>query len=176
MKNTKKRKSSIGRKLTAPVYGKVVGFLPLIGTVFAVDQLAKRYVEEDTRLSAPTAEVHELGGHLGIMRYHNPGMMLNLGKHKQNMVKLLSVSMTIVCCFVFVLTLGSHGKKLLQAGLALLLGGAFSNTYDRMARGHVVDYVRFPKAPKMLRQVVFNIADFAILIGALLAVIGEASN
>ncbi len=155
---------------------KLLGFLPLIGTVFTVDQMTKRYVEEDTRLSAPTNEVHMADGHIGLMRYHNPGMMLTLGKHKQNLVKLLSASITVVCCLIFVFTLGNHGKKLLQASLALLLGGAFSNTYDRMARGHVVDYVRFPHAPGKLKQVVFNIADFAIILGAFGAVCAEIAD
>ena len=35
--------------------------------------------------------------------------------------------------------LGMRGKKLLKAGLSLLLGGAFSNTYDRVMREYVVD-------------------------------------
>ncbi|MCR4588557.1 MAG: signal peptidase II [Lachnospiraceae bacterium] len=161
------------KQVIAPVYGKMIGFLPLIGTVFVADQMAKRYVEEDTRLASPTNEVHELEGNLALMRFHNPGMMLNMGRHKQNLVKLLSVSLTIVCVIVFILTFGRKGSKLLQAGLALLLGGAFSNTYDRMARGYVVDYVRFPKAPGKLKQVIFNIADFAIIIGSCMAVISE---
>ena len=37
-------------------------------------------------------------------------------------------------------TLGQKGKAALKLGLAFLLGGAFSNTYDRLKRKYVVDY------------------------------------
>lgn len=56
------------------------------------------------------------------------------------------------------------GKKLLCAGLALILGGAIGNVVDRVAYGHVVDFIllhaggwHFPA---------FNVADSAITVGA----------
>ena len=61
---------------------------------------------------------------------------------------------------------------MLRVGLSLLLGGAFSNTYDRLKRKYVVDYVSFGVKWKKLRQVVFNISDFCIITGALLAILG----
>lgn len=67
-----------------------------------------------------------------------------------------------------------RGNRLLKAGLAFLLGGAYSNTYDRLARKYVVDYVSFPVKNKKIRNIVFNISDFCIVIGALLMVIGSA--
>ncbi|MDE7359775.1 MAG: signal peptidase II, partial [Lachnospiraceae bacterium] len=60
-----------------------------------------------------------------------------------------------------------------KAGLALLLGGAYSNTYDRLTRKYVVDYVSFPVKNRRIRRIVFNISDFCIMIGALLLVLGE---
>ena len=60
---------------------------------------------------------------------------------------------------------------MLKWGLTLLLGGAYSNTYDRLARKYVVDYVSF-NGPFRLRNVMFNIGDFCIMIGALISVIG----
>ena len=56
--------------------------------------------------------------------------------------------------------------------LALLLGGSFSNTYDRLRRKYVVDYLSFPVKWKWFRDIVFNISDFCIIIGALLAALG----
>ena len=54
------------------------------------------------------------------------------------------------------------------AGLALILGGAIGNLWDRIALGHVVDFVllhaggwHFPA---------FNVADSAITVGAALLV------
>ena len=58
-----------------------------------------------------------------------------------------------------------RGKKLLKAGLSLLLGGAFSNTYDRVMREYVVDYVSLKTGIAAIDRVVSNLADlFCILI------------
>lgn len=53
-------------------------------------------------------------------------------------------------------------------GMGLILGGGFSNLYERVRYGRVYDYVQFPKAPPALRRYVFNLADFAIFCGAAL--------
>lgn len=83
----------------------------------------------------------------------------------------ISVLLTMLLTAVFFLTLGKAGKGLLKWGLTLLLGGAYSNTYDRLARKYVVDYVSFP-VPGRLGKVVFNVGDFCIMIGTLLCVLG----
>ena len=38
---------------------------------------------------------------------------------------------------------------------------------ERLRQGKVYDYVQFPKAPGRLKQYIFNLADFAILLGGL---------
>ena len=77
---------------------------------------------------------------------------------------------------LFALTFSCKGSKTLKAGLALLLGGAYSNTYDRLVRKYVVDYVSFPVKNEKIRNVVFNISDFCIMIGALLMVLGSGEK
>ena len=62
---------------------------------------------------------------------------------------------------------------MLKFGLSLLLGGAFSNTYDRLRRGYVVDYFRLNVPAKRIWNLIFNISDFCIVIGAVLVVLGE---
>ena len=59
-----------------------------------------------------------------------------------------------------------------KTGVALLLGGGLSNLYDRYTKGHVVDYFHINIGPKRLRNIIFNISDFCVFIGALLAVAG----
>ena len=49
----------------------------------------------------------------------------------------------------------------------LVLGGGLSNLLERVKHGAVYDYVQFPKAPKKLREYVFNLADFQVFAGAL---------
>lgn len=55
----------------------------------------------------------------------------------------------------------------------MLAGGGLSNLYDRYTKYHVVDYVRFQTGPKWFQRIIFNVSDFFIFIGAVLAVIGS---
>ena len=52
-------------------------------------------------------------------------------------------------------------------GVGLILGGGLSNLLERLRQGKVYDYVQFPKAPGRIKQYIFNLADFAILLGGL---------
>lgn len=55
------------------------------------------------------------------------------------------------------------------AGLTLVLGGAIGNLWDRLAHGHVVDFLDFHWAGYHFPA--FNIADSAITVGAALLII-----
>ena len=59
-----------------------------------------------------------------------------------------------------------------KAGVALMLGGAVSNTYDRVKRRYVVDYLAIRTPHKKLTDITFNLADLAIVGGALVMLIG----
>lgn len=59
-----------------------------------------------------------------------------------------------------------HGA-LAAAGLALVLAGALGNMFDRIAYGFVVDFFDFSFFPA-----VFNVADSAITVGAVLLALG----
>jgi signal peptidase II len=50
------------------------------------------------------------------------------------------------------------------AGLALIIGGALGNLYDRLALGHVVDFMLLHYRDWYYPA--FNVADSAITIGA----------
>lgn len=56
---------------------------------------------------------------------------------------------------------------LAATGLALVLGGALGNLYDRIAYGFVVDFFDFSFFPA-----IFNVADSAITVGAVLMALG----
>ena len=111
-------------------------------------------------------------GRILIRRHHNRGVMLNFLQKRQPVVAALSLVLAIAITVLFGLSLGTRGNNLLRVGLSFLLGGAFSNTYDRLKRKYVVDYLSFNVKWKKLRGIIFNISDFCIIIGALLAVIG----
>ena len=146
-------------------------FAGIAAASFLIDEGMKNCVEEYDVLDTPK-EI--LDGKAVLRRYHNKGAFLNFGEQKRKLVTLLSVLLTVAVLVMFVLTLGMHGKKLLKAGLSFLLGGAFSNTYDRVMREYVVDYVSLKTGIAAIDRVVFNLADLCILMGTMAVVLGTS--
>lgn len=138
--------------------------------IFILDLFIKNGIE---RRMEEGEERPLCGGRLVIRKYHNSGAFLDIGEKRQKGVALLSLCLTLFMTAVFLATFSFRGNAALKAGLALLLGGAYSNTYDRLARKYVVDYVSFPVKNRKLSRMVFNISDFCIIVGALLLALSE---
>lgn len=162
----------------------------LAAGIAAVDLLLKRYAE--TNLSADE-DKEAAGGRILLTKYHNHGAALNVGEKKKEWVLAGSCAIFGALAAVFAMEgrggkagagdglsgmadaasgsaeSGRGGRKLRRFALACLLGGAASNVSDRVRKGYVVDYIRFP----FLKRIVWNIGDLFILLGAVLAVVGE---
>ena len=61
-----------------------------------------------------------------------------------------------------------HAHTLVAAALALVLGGALGNLWDRLTLGHVIDFVQLHAAGYYWPA--FNVADSAISVGVVLLV------
>ena len=144
-------------------------YLAVTAGIFGLDLGIKNYIEKNVPMERTKKKA---GGFLIIRKHHNRGAFLNMGQQRQKAVMCLSVLLTLVLTAFFVLTLGCAGKGFLKWGLTLLLGGAYSNTYDRLCRKYVVDYVSF-NVPCGLKKVIFNIGDFCIIAGSLLVLISS---
>ena len=59
-----------------------------------------------------------------------------------------------------------RGKLREKLGMTILSAGAFSNIFDRLVRGYVVDY--FGIKNSKLSKITANLADVYILIGSLI--------
>ncbi len=78
----------------------------------------------------------------------------------------IAVVASIVMSFLII---KNESKTLFCAGLALILGGALGNLYDRIVYGHVVDFLDFHAAGWHFPA--FNVADSAISVGAAILIL-----
>lgn len=155
-------------------------YIMTLVSLFATDNVIKHYIE--THVPQGTQKPM-LDGKIYIKNHHNTGAMFHLGGKNRNLVAMVSLVFSAFMSGIFAATLTTKGNVLLKSGLAVLLGGAYSNTYDRMKRKYVVDYVSFQlpsaknkilgKLKNVLEAIVFNISDFGIIIGAMLIVVSE---
>lgn len=147
----------------------MIPFFVIIAGIFLGDLWIKNKVEKNG-IEGQTKEI--MKGKLLIRKHHNRGAVLNVGQHRRIVVAALSLGLCVCCTGVFCFSLTGKGNTLLKTGLALLLGGAYSNTYDRLKRKYVVDYFSIGVKWQRLRSIIFNISDFCIAIGAVLCIIG----
>ena len=134
-------------------------FLLLGLGVAGVDHLAKWAV---VHYLPPGQSVPVLGPVMSLTRQTNTGALFSLFSGGGVYLAAAGLVLTGVL-LVWGLTVGPRqGRFLLPLGL--LLGGSLGNLVDRLARGHVVDFLDFHFWP------VFNLADIALTVGALLAV------
>ena len=143
-------------------------YLGIIAVIFTGDLLLKNWIEKNKKEGA-TQKI--LGGFLLLHKHHNRGFILNKASSRQSLVAALSLGMAVFCTAIFLLTLGNRGSALLQTGLSLLLGGAYSNTYDRLHRKYVVDYFSINVPIKSVANLIFNVSDFCIMIGSMICVL-----
>lgn len=130
--------------------------------LFAADQLLKTYAEQNL----DKKEERKLAGPLVLRRVHNKGMCLGILSEKQTAVQYLSLAATgIVTVFQAVVSFRRKGFWKKQ-GLGLMSAGAWSNTFDRFARGYVIDYVGFDVKDPKAAKITYNLGDFFIAAGA----------
>ncbi len=112
------------------------------------------------------APVELIPGVLQLRFTTNPGGAFGLFGN----LSILFVLFSVVVIGVVVLASRSLPGRAAAVGLGLVLGGAAGNLTDRLVRGEglrgeVVDFIDFHVWP------VFNVADSAIVVGALLLLI-----
>lgn len=142
-----------------------------IFTIFTGELFWKNHVEENIPENSSKSA---LRNSVILTKHHNRGAAFNTGERRPGIIKGISVVLTVVAAILFICSLGRAGKGFLKFGLSLLLGGAFSNTYDRLRHGYVIDYFRLNVPVKRIRNLIFNVSDFCIVTGALLIVLEQA--
>jgi signal peptidase II len=132
--------------------------------VIALDRLSKLTIAH--RLSLHDS-IPVIPGFFRIIRTENRGAAFGLfadspSEWKVALLILFSlIALLIVCALLWK---NSHSLTTTGIGLALILGGAIGNLWDRLVNGRVVDFLLFYVG--QYQWPAFNLADSAIVIGA----------
>jgi len=136
--------------------------------VFAADQLTKWVIGSAIPLhdSRPV-----IPGFFRLTHVKNRGAAFGIFADSTSPMKIEVLILLSVVALVVVLMLlwGQPGARRIGLGLALILGGALGNLFDRLAHGSVVDFLEFYL--RGFHWPAFNVADSAIVIGAGLLVL-----
>ena len=114
-----------------------------------------------------------------LVRVHNSGAAFSMLSTASGWQRWFFTGIGIVATFFILWLLRSHPtQKLFCFALALVLGGAVGNVIDRIAYGHVVDFLDFHwdwLSPVFYEGhfPAFNIADSAISVGAVALIVDE---
>jgi signal peptidase II len=96
---------------------------------------------------------------------YNTGAAFSLLADAGGWQRLFFSTVAVVASGVIVHLLRRHpGQKLFSLALALILGGALGNLVDRIAYGHVIDFIQVYWQDWYWPA--FNVADSAITMGA----------
>ena len=116
------------------------------------------------------------GERLAIAPFFNLVLVFNTGAAfsflatAQGWQTFLFAAIAVVASVVIgFLIVKNEGKSLFCSGLALILGGALGNLYDRLVYGKVVDFLDFHAAG--WHWPAFNVADSAITVGAAILIV-----
>ncbi|WP_312936058.1 signal peptidase II [Pseudomonas sp.] len=146
-------------------FGRLV-WLWLTLAVLVLDQATKLYF--DSAL-ADGREISVIPGLLSWLLAYNTGAAFSFLSDSAGWQRWLFAAIAVVVSGILVVWLKRLGRSdtWLAIALALVLGGALGNLYDRIAHGHVIDFI-FVHWQDAWRFPVFNLADCAISIGAVM--------
>lgn len=124
--------------------------------IVASDRILKFVIFKNFHIGSSTPIIR---GILHITPTCNRGAAFGLFKESAPFI-LTALTIVTSCLILYVLLIKRPRVRLLSSGLFLVLAGALGNLFDRIAYGHVLDFIDLRVWP------VFNIADSSITIGA----------
>ena len=140
-------------------------WLALSAVVMVLDVYSKHLVQQ----------FFQYGEHLPItsffdlVRFHNEGAAFSFLAAQGGWQRLFFSAVALVASAVMIYLIRKHQtQKLFCFALALVLGGALGNLYDRLTLGYVVDFLLFHYHGYQYYWPAFNVADSAISLGVIL--------
>lgn len=128
--------------------------------VVLLDQAAKHWILVTLR---PGGEI-VLAPFASLVLAFNTGAAFSFLAGAAGWQRWLFAAIAAVACVVMAWLLRRGGSALYRAGLALIIGGALGNLYDRLTVGQVIDFMLLHYGHWYYPA--FNVADSAITLGA----------
>lgn len=138
-------------------------WLSISAVIVALDLYTKHLVQQ----AFTYGEHLRVTSFFDLVRYHNTGAAFSFLADAGGWQKWFFTAMATIASIVMVYLLKKHpNNQLFCWGLALVLGGALGNLYDRITLGYVVDFLYFYY--QQFAWPAFNVADSAICVGVAL--------
>lgn len=135
-------------------------WLAISAIVVALDLFTKYLIQG----AFAYGEMLTLTSFFDLVHYHNEGSAFGFLHDAGGMQRWFFAGVSIIAIAVITYLLKKHQtEKLFCVGLALVLGGAIGNLYDRITLGYVVDFLNFHY--QQMYWPAFNVADSAICVG-----------
>ena len=145
-------------------------FLWLSLAVLVLDQVTKLWIESSFTLHE---RVPVINGFFDLMLAYNKGAAFSFLADQDGWQRWFFTVLSVVISIVLLVWLrrlpSSH--RWTAFAIALVIGGAIGNLIDRIAYGHVVDFLLVYIDPWYWPA--FNVADSAISIGVVILIITE---
>jgi len=141
----------------------------IMAALVALDQATKHLV-------ARTVDLYEsvpvIPGFFNITRIHNKGAIFGTFSQTNNklvFVLLTAASLAALSFVVYYFFKTPSADKFMKVALTLIAAGALGNQFDRLIRGHVIDFLDFYVGKA--HWPFFNAADSCITVGACLMLV-----
>jgi signal peptidase II len=135
-------------------------WLLLVAAVIVLDLATKAWVVSVFR----EGQEMPVTGFFSLVLAYNTGAAFSFLAGHDGWQRWLFTGIAIVASVFLVWMLRRGGHRVLMCGLALILGGALGNLWDRVMEGRVTDFLLFHYAGWSWPA--FNVADSAITVGA----------
>jgi signal peptidase II len=136
--------------------------------VILIDQLSKITIAKLFHYG----ESHTITSFFNLVLAYNPGAAFSFLATESGWQRYLFTGLGIAAAlFIIYLLKRNAGQRMFCWALSLVLGGAIGNVIDRIAYGHVIDFLDFHI--RTWHWPAFNAADSAICVGAVLFVLDE---
>ena len=137
-------------------------WLALSAAVVVLDLATKAWISSAFRYG----EVREVTPFFNLVLAHNTGAAFSFLADAGGWQRWFFTAVAVAISVALLVLLPRQRNPWVAAAMALVLGGALGNLWDRLALGHVVDFIQVHAAGHYFPA--FNVADSAITIGVIL--------